>query len=75
MALTRRTTAILLVSITALAAFFRFTGLAWGSFASVCALFPDAAHPKARTGLRRLTELAREGHHAAALFLVQRGEI
>lgn len=36
------------------------------------ALFPDEEHPRAVQSLKQLAEIARQGHHAAALFLVAR---
>lgn len=38
------------------------------------ALFPDAPGGKPVTAIRHLAEIARQGHHAVAFFLVQRGD-
>jgi sugar fermentation stimulation protein A len=38
------------------------------------ALFPDAVNPKAEKKILQLAEIAQQGHHATALFFVQRGD-
>jgi sugar fermentation stimulation protein A len=38
------------------------------------ARFPETPNARARKGLRDLTEIARQGHHAVAFFLVQRAD-
>jgi sugar fermentation stimulation protein A len=52
--------------------FVNLYGVTWAEDAT--ALFPDAPGTKATASLRQLTEIARRGHQAIALFLVQRSD-
>ena len=52
--------------------FVNLFGVTWAEGGT--ALFPDAPGVKPAAAIRQLSEIARQGHHAVAFFLVQRGD-